>query len=585
MLSRQSDKSIQRVDAMGLKTPSDRNEEHSGPSSIRKLYQVFEDVSLLPHPSCIPLLANWGLSDGLPNCNLEVHRNIDCIYIRRSSPNRHRIGNRNQMADLEDSLSEPIQVTLLHALAEVYVATGNREQAHEIDGLRLRATLRPHRLDQMERKLASLSADGWVDNLDVSGSRVSLNLTTKFPTPSVADDIREKAGDSAIKRALLFKLHEVYRDVGHRQAARFSLITLAEPLSVSVKLIQRLVMSLVDDGFLEYPTMDGGTCHCNLSPLGLRIAEDVKQLWTSFSTVQFEVMRKPDTSTSAATSSNPKKVFVVHGRNEKARQALFSFLRAIGLDPIEWGEAVAMTGKAFPYVGEVLDVALKSAQAIVVLFTGDDWATLDNLHLHPGEAPESAKLQPRPNVLLEAGMALGFNPDRTVVVELGSLRSLSDLAGRHAIRIDNTPEKKHSLVSRLGKAGCDVQTEGKVDWLSVDFEIAIPNSSLVQGVTHSSTISDKSEPSNPAITDKWRKLKLLLETGGTVATVIWRDERQPGAKECGLISCDHTSLRIQDNRTSRSYSIPLTDLEVFEDTKRNRPKLLLNMYIEVYAMG
>jgi predicted nucleotide-binding protein len=36
-----------------------------------------------------------------------------------------------------------------------------------------------------------------------------------------------------------------------------------------------------------------------------------------------------------AGGTDPRKVFVIHGRNELARKALFDFLRSIGLDPIE----------------------------------------------------------------------------------------------------------------------------------------------------------------------------------------------------------------------------------------------------------
>jgi hypothetical protein len=54
---------------------------------------------------------------------------------------------------------------------------------------------------------------------------------------------------------------------------------------------------------------------------------------------------------------DPKKVFVVHGRNERLRQELFNFLRAIGLKPLEWSQAVASTGKSAPYIGEVLEAA------------------------------------------------------------------------------------------------------------------------------------------------------------------------------------------------------------------------------------
>ena len=69
-------------------------------------------------------------------------------------------------------------------------------------------------------------------------------------------------------------------------------------------------------------------------------------------------------------------VFVVHGRNEPARLAMFSFLRSIGLQPIEWSQAVAATGEASPYIGTVLDSAFDAAQAVVVLMTPDEIAYL-----------------------------------------------------------------------------------------------------------------------------------------------------------------------------------------------------------------
>ncbi len=69
---------------------------------------------------------------------------------------------------------------------------------------------------------------------------------------------------------------------------------------------------------------------------------------------------------------DPTKVFVIHGRNEKIRRSIFEFLRSVGLDPIEWAEAVSLTGKPTPYVGEVLDAAFSHAHAIVVVMTPDD---------------------------------------------------------------------------------------------------------------------------------------------------------------------------------------------------------------------
>ena len=105
------------------------------------------------------------------------------------------------------------------------------------------------------------------------------------------------------------------------------------------------------------------------------------------------------------TGERARKVFVVHGRNDQARSAMFAFLQSIGLDPIEWSEAVKMTGEGSPYIGQVLDVAFSSAQAIVVLLTPDDIAYLRSEYASDENDTETEpSAQARPNVLFEAGM-------------------------------------------------------------------------------------------------------------------------------------------------------------------------------------
>jgi len=159
------------------------------------------------------------------------------------------------------------------------------------------------------------------------------------------------------------------------------------------------------------------------------------------------------------------RVFVVHGRNERAREALFSFLRAIGLQPTEWSQALELTGKAAPYVGEILDAAFRAAQAVVVLLTPDDYARLREAFVRDSD-PEWERVptpQARPNVLFEAGMAFGRFPDRSVLVELGDLRPFSDIAGRHVVRLNNTVASRQGLAARLKMAGCAVDTSG-TDW-------------------------------------------------------------------------------------------------------------------------
>ncbi|MGW0842123.1 TIR domain-containing protein [Streptomyces sp. NPDC002787] len=172
---------------------------------------------------------------------------------------------------------------------------------------------------------------------------------------------------------------------------------------------------------------------------------------------------------------DPRKVFVVHGRNLKARDAMFSFLRSLSLNPIEWNEASLATGRPSPYVGEILDTAFSQAAAVLVLMTPDDVASLKEEHHGSHEPPYETEPtgQARPNVLFEAGMAMGRDADRTVLVELGVLRPFSDIGGRHVIHMNNTTQRRQELAQRLLSAGCAASTTG-VDWHSVgDFDSAI----------------------------------------------------------------------------------------------------------------
>ena len=146
-------------------------------------------------------------------------------------------------------------------------------------------------------------------------------------------------------------------------------------------------------------------------------------------------------------STDAREVFVVHGRNETARDAIFTFLRSIGLTPLEWAEAVRHTGKPSPYIGEILDTAFSRAHAVVVFFTPDDEAKLRDSLQSDNDLPHETELtgQARPNVLFEAGMAMARSQDRTILVELGQLRPFSDVAGRHTIRLDNTSQRRQEL--------------------------------------------------------------------------------------------------------------------------------------------
>ena len=174
-------------------------------------------------------------------------------------------------------------------------------------------------------------------------------------------------------------------------------------------------------------------------------------------------------------AKDKSKVWVVHGRNSKARDAMFAFLRSIGLDPMEWNEALALTGKGTPYTGEILDLAFAEAQTVVVLITGDDMARLGTRFAEPNDPPEETDPTPqaRPNVLFEAGMAFGKYPERTVIVHVGKTRPFSDLAGRNVLYISNDIKKRQGLADGLRTAGAAVKVENRTDWHAAgDFDSA-----------------------------------------------------------------------------------------------------------------
>jgi predicted nucleotide-binding protein len=161
-------------------------------------------------------------------------------------------------------------------------------------------------------------------------------------------------------------------------------------------------------------------------------------------------------------ATNRKLVMVIYGHDAEANNALFDWLRAIGLQPQEWSQIIGATGNASPYIGHALEQAFRNAQAVVAFFTPDE-RVVDR----SASSKDSAawRLQARPNVLIEAGTALTTHPDRTVLVILGDQDLPSDLAGRHYVRLSGTSVTPlYDLATRLEKAGCDTDISGSA-WL------------------------------------------------------------------------------------------------------------------------
>jgi CAP12/Pycsar effector protein, TIR domain len=152
--------------------------------------------------------------------------------------------------------------------------------------------------------------------------------------------------------------------------------------------------------------------------------------------------------TEPASTKDPRRVMVVHGRNAAAQKAIFMFLRALGLSPTEWEDAVAATGTASPHNLAAVRAAMDLAQAVIVILTAEDQAGLLPELAEEGSAEVLLEGQPRQNVMLEAGMAMGIDPTHTILVQDRS----------HQRRECNSAHGTHSLRDR---SGCRC---GRVGW-------------------------------------------------------------------------------------------------------------------------
>jgi predicted nucleotide-binding protein len=174
----------------------------------------------------------------------------------------------------------------------------------------------------------------------------------------------------------------------------------------------------------------------------------------------------PGASGTTGADVTRRRVFVVYGRDTELTGRFFDLLRAVDLRPLEWEQLVEATGRATPSLAEVVAHAPHFAQATLVLLSADDIVELhSDLHLAEDKGHERARgAQARPNVLFELGLAQMAYPENTVIVEVGKMRPLSDLAGLNVIRFDGSPQAIRKVLNRLEVAGCAVDYSG-TDWL------------------------------------------------------------------------------------------------------------------------
>lgn len=138
-----------------------------------------------------------------------------------------------------------------------------------------------------------------------------------------------------------------------------------------------------------------------------------------------------------------RKVFIVHGRNEAAREKAARLLEKLGLEPIILHEQPNRGRTIIEKFSDHSDVAYA-----VVLCTGDDIGGLTN------EGPEKQKRRARQNVIFELGFFIGkLGRDRVCALYEKGVEIPSDYQGVVFILLDDAGAWKLSLGKEIKAAG------------------------------------------------------------------------------------------------------------------------------------
>ncbi len=180
------------------------------------------------------------------------------------------------------------------------------------------------------------------------------------------------------------------------------------------------------------------------------------------------------------TDVDRSSIFVVYGRNTDLRDTMFRLLRALGLNPRTWPELMAHDAPA-THTFEIIDSGIRSSFAVVALLSDDEEVTLRAPFYNAGSDEENEReshSQARPNVFLEAGMALALKFDKTFLVRFGDHREISDLKGLNYFQLSGKIAADHAFVKALKSAKCPVRINtSKLQ--AINFRDALPKASEI----------------------------------------------------------------------------------------------------------
>jgi hypothetical protein len=177
-----------------------------------------------------------------------------------------------------------------------------------------------------------------------------------------------------------------------------------------------------------------------------------------------------------------RSVFVIFGRNVKLCALMFQFLEALALKPQSWRaltEGMPPSVHTFKIVAE----GIRNCHVVIALLSGDEDVALRAPYFKAGETAASElelRGQARPNVFIEAGMALATKFNKTMLIRFGPHRQVSDLDGLNYYSLEGKTHGKDAIIAKLREMGCPVRRNRR-RIAAIDFRGAIPIEIIVPG--------------------------------------------------------------------------------------------------------
>lgn len=153
----------------------------------------------------------------------------------------------------------------------------------------------------------------------------------------------------------------------------------------------------------------------------------------------------PSSVQQAQRALGSRRIFVVHGRDDGAKETVARYLTKIDLHPVILHEQ-ANQGRTIIEKFE----ALKDVDYAIVLFTPDDVG-------YPASEPTQAKPRARQNVVLELGFFMAaLGRKRVCVLYKGNVEIPSDYAGVLYVELDNGGAWRFAVAREMKSIGIDI---------------------------------------------------------------------------------------------------------------------------------